>query len=163
MGKRELAVTLVFGCLLASGGTAFAGQTGKAVKGGEEVVITQSASGEELRGRLVELSPTTMAMLVDGRRVDVPIENVLRIDVRGDSVKDGAIIGGAIMGVLGGLSCAAFAGESGSGAYCATALVFDVGLGALVGAGVDALHKGRTPIYVKATKSEKAIGFTVRF
>ena len=41
----------------------------------------------------MELSKTTLAMLVDGQRVDVPIDNVLRIDARTDSVKNGAIIG----------------------------------------------------------------------
>lgn len=163
MGNRELAVTLVFGCLLASAGPAFAGQAHKGAKTGEEVIVTQSASGAELRGRLVELSPTSMALLVNGQRVDVPIENVLRIDARTDSVKDGAIIGGVIMGVLGGLSCAAFAGESGSGAACATFLVTNIGIGALAGAGIDALHKGRSPIYIKAGKSEKALGVTFRF
>ena len=112
----------------------------------EEVVVTQSASGEELRGRLVELSPTTLAMLVNGRRIDLPLDSVIRIDVRNDSLKNGTAIGAVIMGSLTALGCAV--GE-GRGSQCATALVFNTGIGALMGAGVDALHKGRTPIYSK--------------
>jgi len=156
-------ISLIVALLLASAGTASAAQKPRDAKPGEEIIVTQSASGEELRGRLVELSPTSLGMLVNGHRVDVPVENVLRIDARTDSVKDGAIIGASIMGVLAGLGCASFAGESNAAGNCAAALVFDVGLGALAGAGIDALHKGRTPIYIKAGKSEKALGFSLRF
>jgi hypothetical protein len=118
----------------------------------EEVVVTQSASGEELRGRLVELSPTTLAMLVNGRRIDLPLDSVIRIDVRNDSLKNGTAIGAVIMGSLTALGCAI--GE-GRGSQCATALVFNTGIGALMGAGVDALHKGRTTIYSKPAPSPR--------
>jgi hypothetical protein len=111
----------------------------------EEVIVTQSASGEQLRGYLVQLSPTTLAILVDGKRVEVPIENVLRIEGRNDSVKDGAAYGAAIGGGLVALTCA----QALELRYCVPAAVFYAGLGALAGAGVDALHKGRTTIYSK--------------
>ena len=58
--------------------------------------MTQSTSGTEVRGRIVELSPTTLAMLVDGKRVDMPMNTVLRIDAPTDAVKDGAFIGGGV-------------------------------------------------------------------
>lgn len=121
---------------------------------GEEVLVTHTGSGQPVRGRLIELSPNTLAMLVDGRRVEVPIEDVLRIDIRGDSVKDGAIIGAGVMIGLTGLSCA----EINDANYCVTALIFNTGIGALVGAGIDALHKGRTPIYIKGGKNSGAVG-----
>ena len=62
----------------------------------EGVIVTQTASGEELHGYLLELSPTTLAMLVNGKRVEMPIDSVIRIDGRRDSVKNGAAIGAAI-------------------------------------------------------------------
>jgi hypothetical protein len=111
----------------------------------EEVIVTQSTSGQELRGFLVELSPTTLALLVDGTRVDVPLERVLRIEGRNDSVKDGAAYGAAIGGGLTALTCA----QGLELQYCVPAAVFYAGLGALAGAGIDALHKGRTTIYSK--------------
>ena len=67
--------------------------------------MTQSTSGQELRGFLVDLSPTTLAMLVDGKRVEVPLDRVLRIEGRNDSVKNGAAIGAAIGGGLIVLAC----------------------------------------------------------
>jgi hypothetical protein len=113
---------------------------------GEEVIVTQSTSGEEIRGRIVELSSTTLAMLVNGQRVEVPIDRVLRIDGRNDSVKNGAAIGAATMGGLAAFGCLAATGDTG---FCVTGSVLYAGLGALAGAGVDALHKGRTTIYSK--------------
>jgi hypothetical protein len=115
------------------------------LKSSEEVIVTQSASGQELRGYLLDLSPTTLAMLVNGQRVEVPLERVLRIEGRNDSVKNGAAIGAAVGGGLILLACQ---GEIGAD-FCATAAVFYTGIGALMGAGIDALHKGRTTIYSK--------------
>jgi hypothetical protein len=160
MGKIQRHVSLAVALLLASAAAATAGQRPPAAKAGEQVIVTQSASGEELRGRLVELSSTSLAILVDdGRRVEVPVENVLRIDVRNDSLKNGAIIGGAIMAGITGLGCAAID----DAAYCATYLIFNTGFGVLAGMGIDALHKGRTPIYVKAVKSQASLQMKIRF
>ena len=148
MKTTSLSAALVLALLLPAAAFAQESSTAKParpLKTLEEVIVTQSASGQELRGFLVELSPTTLAMLVDGERVDVPLERVLRIEGRNDSVKDGAAYGAAIGGGLTALMCA----QGVELQYCVPAAVFYAGLGALAGAGVDALHKGRTTIYSK--------------
>jgi hypothetical protein len=160
MRKIRRHIRLALLVLFASAAVVSAGEQTGAAKAGEEVIVTQSSSGQELRGRMLELSPTSLAMLVNGQRVDVPIDNVLRIDVRNDSLKNGAIIGGAVMGTLTALTCLPFAESAGQ---CATALVFNTGFGVLLGAGIDALHKGRTPIYIKAGKSESSLQVKIRF
>ena len=157
MSKTYLAA-LCSACL-AVPAAAQAGQKSHKPAVAEDVIVTQSASGEELRGRLLDLSPESLAILVDGRRVDLPIDTVLRIDARTDSVKDGAIIGAGVMIGLTGLSCAAV-DDAG---YCVTALIFNTGIGALVGAGIDALHKGKTPIYIKAGKSNASLQAKISF
>ena len=144
MRTIHLSATLVLALLLPA--AAFAQGAASSLKTSEEVIVTQSASGEELRGFLVELTPTTLAMLVGGNRVEVPIERVLRIEGRNDSVRDGAAFGAAIGGGLAALGCTQALGSS---RLCVTATIFYVGIGALMGAGVDALHKGRTTIYSK--------------
>lgn len=159
MGKIQRQVSLAVALLLASAAAATAGQRPPAVKSGQEVVVTQSASGEELRGRLVELSSTSLGILVNGQRVDLPIENVLRIDVRDDSLKNGAIIGGSVMAGLSAFGCA-FTDRAST---CATGMVFNTLFGVLAGVGIDAMHKGRTPIYVKASKSNAALQVKIRF
>jgi hypothetical protein len=144
MRTIHLSAALVLALLLPA--TAFAqGGSPKPsppLKVSEEVVVTQSTSGQEFRGYLVDLSPTTLAMLVNGQRVEVPLERVLRIEGRNDSVMDGAGYGAAIGGGLTALACA----QGLPARICVTAAAFYAGIGALAGAGVDALHKGRTTI-----------------
>jgi len=54
----------------------------------KQVWVTQSDSGEVLRGRIVELSRESLAILTpDNRRVEMPLDRVLRIEARGDSLK----------------------------------------------------------------------------
>lgn len=112
----------------------------------KQVWVTQSDSGEVVRGRLVALSGQTLAILTaDSRRVEVPLDRVLRIETRGDSLKNGAIIGGAILGALSIVGCQGLSSPS----QCVAASAFNVGIGAIIGIGVDALNDGRTALYVK--------------
>jgi len=159
MGKITHGVAVV-AVLLALPVPAWAGQAPAAAKAGEAVIVTQSSSGQELQGRLLELSSSSMAMLVNGQRVELPIEQVLRIDIRGDSLKNGAIIGGAVMAGLSGLACGI---PEVKAAECVAAVAYNTGFGALLGAGIDALHKGRTPIYIKAGKAESSLQVRLRF
>ena len=147
MKKTVLSLTLAVALLLPGAAQAQSGYSRVPPVPGEEVIVTQSTSGTELRGRLVELSKTTLGILVNGSRVDVPIDNVLRIDARTDSVRNGALIGGGVMLGLATITCATgFADDPG---HCATGIVFNTLFGVLAGAGIDALHKGRTTIYSK--------------
>jgi hypothetical protein len=153
----------LFGLLLAalalSAGASLAGQQPRALPAGEEVIVVHAGSGQELRGRLIELSSTSLAILVDGQRVEVPIDDVLRIDSRKDSLKNGTLIGLGVFGGLAALNCAEFE----SAGWCAYGIAVNAGLGAAIGAGIDALHKGRSPIYVKAAKSGAALQVKIRF
>jgi hypothetical protein len=158
MSRTCLGFVVMSVCLVVSP-AASAGQEPTRGKPVDEVIVTQSDSGVEMRGTLLDLSADTLAMLVDGRRVEIPLDHVLRVDARHDPVKDGAIIGAAVMGGLAALACP----YTDSGAGCAVAIAFETGLGALVGAGIDALHKGRTPIYIKPAKSGAALQLTFRF
>jgi len=130
----------------------------------KDVWVTQSDSGDIVRGRIVELSGESLSILTpDNRRVDLPMARILRIEAQGDSLKNGAIIGAA---VLGGLSFAACQGASGGG-QCATVLLFNTAFGGLMGAGLDALNGGRSTLYSRpaATSPGKAAGagFRLRF
>jgi hypothetical protein len=160
MGKRRLGILVVTAVMTLAATQAHAGQKSGKPETAEDVIVVHSGSGEELHGRLLELSPATLAILVDGRRVEVPMDDVLRIDTRHDSVKNGAIIGGAIAGGLVALTCSGFEGPASA---CVAAAIVDGGFGALIGAGIDALHKGRTPIYIKAGKSASAVQVKFRF
>ena len=126
-------------------------------------VFVLSSGGDEVQGHMLLLGPASVTMLIDGKRLELPLESILRIEARGDSVRNGFFIGAAI-GVVAGLLSAR---EVSDGAAVPFAL-FSAGLWGLIGAGVDALIPGRTVIYSKplpraAGSPRPAIAIRVRF
>src|SRR3954469_18318532 len=91
--------------MLTAFGAAASAQTVKPARKGDRIVVKQTVSGEELRGRLIALSPETLSLLVKGQRVDLPMDRVLRIDATRDSVVNGAAIGAALFSGLCALTC----------------------------------------------------------
>ena len=148
MRTIHLAAVVVLGLLLPAAASAQAqdGYLRKPPAPGKEVAVTQSTSGTEVRGRIVELSPTTLAMLVDGKRVDMSINTVLRIETLTDSIQNGALIGGIVFLGWTAFSCATLAAEAGN---CPQAILVSTLFGTLAGAGIDAMNGGRTTIYSK--------------
>jgi len=111
----------------------------------KQVWVTQSSSGDVVHGRIVDLSPESLTILTaDNRRVDMPLDRVLRIEAHGDSLKNGAAIGAVVLGGIVALACGGSAGTAGQ---CVTAVALDAGMGALIGAGLDALNGGRSTLY----------------
>ena len=107
-------------------------------------VYVRSVSGDEARGQLLRLGPDTLTLLEQGASRDIPLAAISRIDARGDSVKNGAIIGAVVLGAW----CAIVCGQGLDNAnQVATVALINTGLGALIGAGIDAMHVGRTTIY----------------
>lgn len=129
----------------------------------KQVWVTQSDSGEVVRGRIIELSKESLALLTpDNRRVEMPLDRVLRIEARGDSLKNGAAIGAAI---LGGLSLFSCQGAT-SGGQCAAIAVTNIGMGAIIGVGIDAMNAGRSVLYRKPAASagpKAALNVRIRF
>jgi hypothetical protein len=118
MGKVRLATALALVFLAASAGPAPAGQTIRAPRAGEEIVV-RTDTGGEVRGRMIELSPESIAICGQGLE---------------------------------------------SGDRLPMAVAINAGLGALIGAGIDAAHKGRTPIYIKpAGTGGSALQVKIRF
>jgi hypothetical protein len=129
----------------------------------KEVSVTRVAPGEELNGRLLEISPKTVALLLDNRRVEIPLDDVQRVETRGDSLKNGAIIGAVLLGGW----CAWVCGLSVPPDDIPVAVAWNAAFGALIGAGIDHAHKKRTVIYSRpeALPAGKtaALRFTIRF
>ena len=126
----------------------------------KQVWVTQSSSGEVVHGRIVDLSPESLTILTaDNRRVDMPLDRVLRIEARGDSLKNGAAIGAVVLGGL----MALFCGEAGGGGQCVTGVAVDAGIGALIGAGIDALNGGRSTLYSRPAAAAAGTSAGVKF
>ena len=130
----------------------------------KKVWVTHTDSGNVVAGRIVELSKDSLALLTpQNQRVEMPLDRVLRIEAEGDSLKNGAIIGAAVMGALTLAACSNLsAGE------CARVAPFQIALGALIGTGVDALNGGRSvlysrPVAVSAPGKTAGLRFKLRF
>src|SRR5687768_15697602 len=112
-------------------------------RGVVRVFLQLADGGDEITGHLLDLSPAGATLLVDGVRREVPIASVLRVQTRGDSLWNGALIGAAVGAVTFALVAAEYGDEAVVGGLVGTALW------ASIGASVDALIPGRTTIYRK--------------
>jgi hypothetical protein len=124
------------------------------VKPGDKITVADD-TGREMSGTIAELSPTSLALLVDGRRHDVQATSVDTIrQRRSDPLANGAKWGlgiGAGLGLAAGLALSSEYDEGTDGAFVAFATLIYGGLGAAVGVGVDALISGNQIIYARRT------------
>jgi hypothetical protein len=105
-----------------------------------DIVYVKEASGTEVSGPVVKLSPSSLS--IAGQ--DFTPANTLQIDRRGDSLKNGAWIGAAVLSGW----CVAVCGQGvNNGTELAQAVAGAAGWGALFGALIDWRHKGRTTIF----------------
>ena len=129
-------------------------------------VYVLDATGTETSGRLLRLNPDSLVVVVGGVERRFEAAGVTRIQTRGDSLRNGAIIGavvGAALGLLvGGFSDCSGEGPSGScpGGGAAILLV-STGVYAAIGAGIDALVVGRTTLY-EAPRATSSAALTLR-
>lgn len=114
--------------------------------------------GSETRGTLLSIGQASIVLLVDGSQRRFETEHVRRIYRRGDSLKNGAIIG-AVVGVGMGIVAAGIADCPRDGGYgrCSAGASVGVVLSAsavyaAMGAAIDALIPGRTLIFESSRK-----------
>jgi len=110
----------------------------------DDVLVTTTDEPAPLRGTLTSLGAGTLTLLTESGRRDLPFDTVLRIDARKDRVLNGALIGAAVLGGWCALVCAqGLDSADQAGPFIVMSTVW----GALIGAGIDAMHTGRTPIF----------------
>jgi hypothetical protein len=106
-------------------------------------VYVTDASGQETKGKLLSWIASEISVETDaGPRTFRPGEAV-RLDVGGDSLKNGALIGliaGVAMGAL--VSAGCDCDNVGLGIFA-----ISTGMYTLMGVGVDAMVQGRTPVW----------------
>ena len=118
------------------------------------VYVTRDGSTATIKGQLLRLSPETLTLLQGADRQDIPLQDIRTIEVRGDSVKNGAIIGASIFG---GLAALGLHGETSSGFY-GFAIVLDSLLGAAIGTAFDVMVSGETVIYDRDAQRPRSAG-----
>jgi hypothetical protein len=125
-------------------------------------VIEQS--GQETRGKLVSWSSSVLVLRVDDAERRFNLADVSRVDLRGDSLKNGALIGvgvGLGVGVLmrGLADCPGDQNDGCPGSRAALVLT-STAIYAAIGAGIDALIPGRTPLWRSGSSQGPAGGLT---
>lgn len=115
------------------------------IRSGDTIYITDRAS-LETAGVFQELSDSSVVLLVGGRRRAIPFSDVARVARRGDSLKNGAMIGAAV-GFAAGLGMSNCDGCSPTTGDRFALAVVEAGLWSAIGMGIDALRTGRTVVY----------------
>jgi hypothetical protein len=105
------------------------------------VVYVRDMAGVEVKGKLLQITDSSVVLLIDGVTREISQPQIARIDRRGDSLKEGATIG-AILGAIGYAVVAREYGSSGLAALPGAILFYGA-----MGAGVDAMITLRTPLY----------------
>ena len=127
------------------------------VKKGDTVRVTDNR-GEEVRGSVVDLSASSLALQVAGSRRTLRESDIAAIHQRrNDSLANGAKWGfaiGAGLGVLGGITIVR-AYDGGSAELIPMLGLAYGAIGAGAGAGIDAMNAGEQAIYARRTPSSK--------
>ena len=144
--------TLALSFLIAASGTSVDAQTAGSVEQlallvalGDRVTVTDSA-GRERTGRVVDLSPASLGLVIDGMRRDFREARVHTIrQWRPDSLKNGAWFGFAVGAAIG--ATAFIPKYDIADGYAAMFLGLYAAAGTGVGVGLDALAPSRQVIY----------------
>lgn len=129
-------------------------------------VYVLDETGTETSGRLLRLNPDSLVVVVGGAERRFDATRVRRIQMRGDSLRNGAIIG-AVVGAVVGLLTAGISDCSGEdpGGPCpggrAAIFLVSTGVYASIGAGIDAIIVGRTTLY-EAPRVTPSAALTLR-
>jgi hypothetical protein len=127
------------------------------MKEGQKVAVIDD-QGRKVQGRIVDLTPDSLALAAKGGRQEVRYAHIVTID-RVDDLKNGALIGLAVGVGLFALE-AAVAAEDGltlsATGYVAIGALYG-GLGAGAGTGIDALIGGNRNIYRRGSGTRISI------
>ena len=140
---------------------------------GLPTVYLTDLRGIEYRGQLLRMDPAEVVLSGEkGERI-FKRSDIVQIEKRGDSLKNGTLIGAAIgllagVGALSAADCPGDQQDSCTGARAAF-FVTAVGIYTLIGTGIDAAIQGRTIIYraprvtVRLGPAGAAAGLTLRW
>ena len=150
---RVATVTLMLASML-SVATVLEAQILK-VKPGDTVSMTNTA-GRQAEGVVRGVGPSALTVLVAGREEQWALAETREIWRRGDSLRNGVVIGiiaGTGAGLVGGYALASlYENETGSGSEAFISMVaLGLGGGGALGAAFDAMHKGRTLVHRQST------------
>ena len=127
------------------------------VQPGDTLTVTDNA-GVRVRGKLVQMSPTSLVLDVSRTLRQFQESDIHEIKRRGDSLKNGALIGFAIGGAF---AAYAVTAQLPSDDYNGDEYIAFVpllgGIGAAIGVGIDALIRGDRVLYARPQASQPSV------
>ena len=127
---------------------------------GLPTVYVMDRQGQETKGKILSWTDSAIVLRVDdGATRTFRAGEAVRIDLRGDSLKNGALLGAGV-GLAVGLMTSAACSDCG-GAFTATMTLATAGIYAAIGTGIDALILGRTPFWNAGSSQGAGSGLTV--
>jgi hypothetical protein len=118
------------------------------------VRVLTISTGEVLRGVVLENTDGRLSLRIGKRRVDVPVEDVRRLDLEvRDSLTDGAVIGAATLGLLCALVCGQGLDSSGD---LSQAVMTNAVVGAAIGAFLDSRMNARQVVYERSRSASQS-------
>lgn len=124
-------------------------------------VEVKMLDGGKVRGNLLDLSADSVTLLIQGERRTLNLNRVRHVRTRPDSLKNGFLIGAAVLGGW----CAYVCGQAlPDGSDLASAIGINAMFGGLVGIGIDAMNPHRRFLYRNAGLAAgptRGAGFTL--
>ena len=126
---------------------------------GLPTVYVMDHQGQETKGKILSWTNSAVVLRVDdGSTRTFKAGEAVRIDLRGDSLKNGALTG-AGLGLAIGLMMSVGCSECGSG-FTVPMTLATAGIYAAIGTGIDALITGRTPFWNAGSSQGTGGGLT---
>jgi len=126
---------------------------------GLPTVYVMDRQGQETKGKIVSWTVSAVVLrLDDGATRTFATGEAVRIDLRGDSLKNGALTGAGV-GLALGLMMSAACGECDAG-FTVPMTLATAGVYAAIGTGIDALIPGRTPFWNAGSSQGTGGGLT---
>lgn len=146
VGSLALIRAALTAALLASSSIAWAQNIGLSSVGryAGRLVWVEGRTGSQLLARVVSATNAELVVTLGGVPRTLPVTEIVRVSLEGDSPTSGAIIGGAIGIPVGVLSCQGSVTED---CNVLGRAVLGAALYGAIGAWIDSRHHGRTVIY----------------
>jgi hypothetical protein len=113
---------------------------------GAQTVYVTDVSGKETKGRLVSWTGSGIVLQTDKTTKSFAQGEAVRVDLKGDSLKNGALIGAGVGAAIGGLT-SGLADCEGCHGTRVTLVLVTMGMYSAIGTALDALISGRTPLW----------------
>ena len=127
---------------------------------GAQTVYVTEASGKETKGRIVSWTDSTIVLQTGKTTKSFAEGEAIRVDLKGDSLKNGALIGAGVGAVMGGLG-SSFGDCEGCGGVRVTIVLISIGFYSAVGTALDALIPGRTPLWRARSTARLGSGLAI--